>query len=170
MRFTNKLALIFVLLPALSHAGCIRFIDAGKHIGETRCVAGKILRVEQDEQGITRLDFCEVVQGCPFTVVVFPGDLKRVGEIQQLEGKTIEIRGALKDYEGRAEIVLQKSRQLVTEDDDEDVPSLLSAYDVEEKGHYSAGTARAPKSKRVKTKKQTATLPIDVPVDSGSSD
>ena len=68
-----------------------------------------------------------------------------------------------------AEIVVHKPGQLEAADDNEEAPSFLRAYDVEEKGHYSAGTAHAPKSKRVTTKKQTATLPIDLPQDSGSS-
>jgi hypothetical protein len=109
------------------------------------------------------------LQSCPFVVVVPEQDLKRVGDLQQLQGKTLEIHGLLKNRDGRAEIVLQKPGQLETQDDYEEAPSFLRAYDVEEKGHYSAGTAHAPKSKRVTTKKQTATLPIDIPQDPSAS-
>jgi DNA/RNA endonuclease YhcR with UshA esterase domain len=170
MRFESVLTLVFLLIPIVSHAGCIPFADAGKHIGETRCISGKLLKIERDQQGTTRLNFCEVSQTCPFVVIVPQEHLAKVGDLQQFQGKTLEIHGRVKESDGRAEIVLQKPGQLVTDEDDEAVPTLLQAYDVEEKGHYSAGTSRAPKSKRVTTKKQTATLPIDVPADAGSSD
>jgi hypothetical protein len=151
------------------HAGCIPFAEAGQHIGQVRCIRGKLLRVEQDQQGFTRLNFCEASQSCQFVVVVPEEYLEKVGDLQQLQGKTLEIHGLLKDSDGRAEILLQKPGQLETQDDYEEAPSFLRAYDVEEKGHYSAGTAHAPKSKRVTTKKQTATLPIDIPQDPSAS-
>jgi len=169
MRFESALTLAFLLFPSASHAGCIPFAEAGKHIGEARCISGKLLGVERDQQGLTRLNFCEAPQSCQFVVVVSEEDLKKVGDLQQLQGRTIEIHGLLKNNNGKTEIVLQKPGQLETKDDYDEAPSFLRAYDVEEKGHYSAGTAHAPKSKRVTTKKQTATLPIDLPQDSGSS-
>ncbi len=169
MRFDSALTFSLLLFPLASHAGCIPFAEAGRHIGEVRCISGKLLRVEQEQQGLTRLNFCETVQGCQFVVVVPEQDLKKVGDLQQLQGKTLEIHGLLKDNDGRAEIVLQKPGQLETQDDYEEAPSFLRAYDVEQKGHYSAGTAHAPKSKRVTTKKQTATLPIDIPQDPSAS-
>jgi hypothetical protein len=169
MRFESTLTFALLLFPLASHGGCIPFAEAGQHIGEVRCISGKLLRVERDQQGLTHLNFCEAFQSCQFVVVVPEQDLKRVGDLEQLQGKTLEVHGLLKDSDGKAEIVLQKPGQLETQDDYEESPSFLRAYDVEQKGHYSAGTAHAPKSKRVTTKKQTATLPIDLPQDSGSS-
>jgi hypothetical protein len=169
MRFESALTFAFLLFPLASHAGCIPFAEAGKHIGEARCVSGKLLRVERDQLGLTRLIFCEAFQSCPFAAVVLDDDLKKVGDLQELEGKILEVHGRLTENNGRAQIVLSKPGQLETEDDYEKAPSFLRAYDVEEKGHYSAGTAHAPKSKRVTTKKRAATLPIDIPQDPSAS-
>jgi hypothetical protein len=58
------------------------------------------------------LDFYDDFRLCPFTVVIFPGDLKHVGDVRQLQGKVIEIHGPVKEYDGRAEIILQEYRQL----------------------------------------------------------
>ena len=47
------------------------FHDAGQHVGETKCVTGKVLRIKVGAKGVHFLDFCEDQMACPFTVVVF---------------------------------------------------------------------------------------------------
>ena len=98
----------------------------------------------------------------PFTVVVFPSDLKNVGDIRQLQGRMIEIHGQVKEYDGRAEIILEEYRQL--SGSTARIPPLPKNYDVEKKGRYSAGTFSHPKAgKKPSKKRQTAKLPIDTP-------
>lgn len=105
--------LVFLLsLPGLAHAGCIPFTDANQHIGATRCITGKVLRVEKGDKGVTYLDFCEDHRTCPFNVVVFASDLKDVGDVRELQGRTVEVHGEVKQYDGRAEIILSRARQL----------------------------------------------------------
>ena len=65
-------------------------------------------------------------------VVVFPSDLKQVGDVRQLQGKVIEIEGELKGYDGRAEIVLRRLSQL--RGDAARIPPLPKEYDVERHG------------------------------------
>jgi hypothetical protein len=43
-------------------------------------------------------------------VVVFAHVLKRIGDVSQLQNKVIEVHGPVKEYDGRAEIVLQQLR------------------------------------------------------------
>jgi len=152
-----------MLFPGVASAACISFDQAKKHIGETQCVTGKVLRVEIGSRGVHYLDFCEDYRECSFSVVVFSYDMKNVGEAGQLEGRTIEIRGEVKEYDGRAEIVLQKSAQL--EGGGVRLSPLPKAFDVEERGHFSAGQSHAAKRSTTSKKKQSATLPIDVPED-----
>jgi len=104
--------LLALLFPAMSIADCIAISEAKKYIGETRCVSGKLLRVKQGNRGVTFLDFCEDYRVCPFTVVVFPSNLRHVGDVRQLQGKVVEIHGPVKLYDGRAEIVLERAGQL----------------------------------------------------------
>jgi DNA/RNA endonuclease YhcR with UshA esterase domain len=160
-------ALLFFALSfrAFSSATCIPFDQAQKHIGETQCVSGKVLRVEAGSGGVHYLDFCEDHGSCSFSVVVFASDLKRIGDVDQLAGKTVEIRGEVKEYDGRAEMVLDDAKQLGGEAPR--LPPFQKNFDVEQRGHFSAGQSRASK-KRAKTKKSTATLPIAVPEDAES--
>jgi hypothetical protein len=150
---------VALLFPTVSTADCIAFTEAKRHIGETRCVSGKVLRVKEGNRGVTFLDFCEDYRVCPFTVVVFPGNLRRVGDVRQLQGKVVEIHGPVKLYDGRAEIILERAGQLAG--DAGQIPPLPKGYDVEKKGRYSAGkfshpkTGRKPKKKRQTTPGQT---------------
>jgi hypothetical protein len=151
----NLSALLFLLLtPCTAQAAdCIPIHEAGQHIGETKCVTGKIVRVKVGEKGVHFLDFCEDAMACPFTVVVFSHDLKDVGDIRRLEGRSIEIRGAVKVYDGRPEIILRRISQV--EDGAAMIPPLPKNYDVENRGHYSAGRLH-PTTKPKKTKPTTS--------------
>src|SRR6266566_8603235 len=87
---------IMLAWPFVSASDCIPFHEAGQHVGETKCVAGKVLKINVGAKGVHFLDFCEDRLACPFTVVVFPSGLKDVGDVRRLEGRTIEIHGAVK--------------------------------------------------------------------------
>lgn len=161
-----KATALAVLFPALSFAACVPFDQARKHIGETQCVSGKVLRVEAGARGVHYLDFCEDYGSCSFSVVVFSSDLKNIGDVRRLEGKAIEIRGEVKEYDGRAEIILENARQLGGEA--ARLPPFPKMFDVEQKGHFSAGQSHSGKRATTRKKKQSATLPIAVPEDAES--
>jgi len=116
---------------------CLPIHEAAQHIGETKCVTGKVLRVKVGAKGVHFLDFCEDAMACPFTVVIFSHDLKDVGDVRRLAGRTIEIRGNLKAYDGRPEIILSRISQI--EGGAAMIPPLPKNYDVENRGHFSAG-------------------------------
>jgi len=157
------LRLAFLLAASAAFAAdCIPIHEASKHVGETKCVTGKVLRVKVGAKGVHFLDFCEDQMACPFTVVVFAADLKDVGDVRRLTGRTIEVRGAVKLYDSRAEIVLKRISQVAG--GAALIPPLPKEYDVEKTGHYSAGHVR-PTKKPAKTKptpNTTATYGSDV--------
>lgn len=140
---------------------CLTIAEARKHVGKTNCVTGTILRVEEGNNGITFLDFCADYRSCPFTVIVFRGDLRKVGDVRQLQGRVVAIKGTIEEYGERAEIVLRHAQQLG------DGARLLTAlpkdYDVERQGHYSAGSARLPKAKRTKHTTQGPPVSLEDP-------
>src|SRR5580700_2831733 len=86
------------LIAPLAASDCLPIADARQHVGENKCVTGKVLRVKVGAKGVHYIDFCEDQMACPFTVVVFPSDLKDVGDVRRLTGHMIEIRGAVKLY------------------------------------------------------------------------
>ena len=125
------------------------FTKPGQHVGETKCVSGKVLRIKVGAKGVHFLDFCEDQMACPFTVVVFASALKDVGDVRHFEGRTIEIHGAVKLYDGRPEIILNRISQI--SGGAAMIPPLPKNYDVENRGHFSAGRL-SPTKKPGKTK------------------
>lgn len=112
-------------------------------------MSGTVLRIDREQNGIAKLRFCEGPGQCAFTAVIGPEDMKRVGDLGKLEGKTIEVHGMLQTLDGGTQIVVQQSRQLRTQLTEEtSLPSLLKDYDVDEKGHYSSGKFSHPKAAR----------------------
>jgi DNA/RNA endonuclease YhcR with UshA esterase domain len=140
---------------------CVSFAEARQHLGTTQCISGTVLHVEDGRDGVKFLNFCKD-KTCPFTVVVFPADLKKMGDIRQLEGRQVEIKGTVQDYDGRAEIVLRRSQQL-GEGAFLLVPPVPTDYDVERPGHNSAGKPTHAKAAKKTSTKQGAPVSIEDP-------
>jgi len=145
-----------------SQGDCVAFAEASKHVGTDQCVKGTVLHVESGGKGVTMLNFCDQAKACPFIVVVFPADLKKMGDVHQLEGRQIEIKGTIQDYDGRAEIVLHRSQQL-GESAFRLFPTVPTDYDVERPGHSSAGKSKRPKAAKKTTAKQGQPISIEDP-------
>lgn len=88
---------VSVVAAVQAAAQCVPFSDAHQHVGKTKCISGTVLQVKEGNQGVTFFDFCEDYRTCPFTVVVFASDLKQVGDVRQLKGRAIEIKGTVQD-------------------------------------------------------------------------
>lgn len=162
----SLIAAALLLTPPAFCADCIPFDQAPKHIGETECVTGKVVHVKVSRKA-HYLDFCEDYRLCPFSVVIFSHDIKNVGDVRQLSGKMIEIYGEIKEYNDRAEIILDSRKQLSGQAAAL-LPPLPKSFDVEQRGHFSAGTFRSKKSRTTYKKKSTPTLPIEIPQDTES--
>lgn len=175
LRILWKAALLAAAVFTTSHAlasDCVSFAEAHHHLGKTRCVTGTVVHVKEGNSGVTFLDFCENYETCPFVVVVFQGDLRRVGDVHQLTGRAIEIKGTVEEYDGRAEIILRHPQQLgdsaslllPLSKDAAVAPTLPREYDVERRGRYSAGKFKYPKKAKAATKKkQGAPVSIEDP-------
>lgn len=159
----GRLLLIFwLMLPAAGFATCIPFTQAGQHIGETRCISGSVARVERGKEGAHYLNFCDESGACPFAAVILAADLRHIGDVRKLEGKPVEVHGDVKGYEGHAQITVSEARQL--KGAGSAIPPLPKHYDVEQHGHYSAGTFSHPQASRSAGKKrQLPRLPMNLP-------
>ncbi|MGE0406275.1 MAG: hypothetical protein AB7O65_08250 [Candidatus Korobacteraceae bacterium] len=123
---------------------CIDFKEAPRHLGSTRCVTGEVVAVNQGDSGTFFVNFCQDWRSCPFSAVVFPGDLRDVGDVRELDGKKIEIHGQIQEYQGRPEIILKNIRQLRGEA--AKIPPIPKDFDAQRRGRFSAGSIRTQRS------------------------
>lgn len=142
----NSTLALLLLTATMAPATCIPIEEAPKRIGDTVCVTGKVLKAKQTESGTFFLDFCTNYRKCPFSVVVFSGNLRDVGDVRQLEGKVIEIHGRIQAWGKRSEIILKDARQLKGESGN--LPPLPKGFDVERKGSFSPGDPPRKKKSR----------------------
>lgn len=158
-------ALASLFLPVTGCASCIPFSEAFRHVGKTACVFGRVFSISQGPNGSQYVDFCADHERCSFSAVVAADDLRDVGDIRGLPGKTVELHGRIRESDGQAQITLTDARQL--KGPGAKLPPVPKTYDVEERGHARAGTSKPPQ-KAKKSRRAKPKLPaggIEVPSD-----
>ncbi len=93
-------------------APCVDIRDAGKHVGEQGCVAGRVVGVATSRAGNTFLDFCPDYRHCPFSTVIFASDRSKFGDLESLRGQQVEIRGSITVYRSRPQIIIHDPWQI----------------------------------------------------------
>ena len=93
--------------------GTINYTDAAAHVGQTASVRGVLVGVYTSKTGTVFLDFCTNYKGCPFSGVIFAGDVPKVGDLSKYVGTTITLTGKISSYQGTAEIVISDSSQII---------------------------------------------------------
>jgi hypothetical protein len=99
-------------------------------------------------------------------VIVYPNDLRDVGDVRWMEGKEIEIHGAMREQHGGGEMTLRDIHQL--KGAAAKLPLIPKQYDVESRGRFSAGRSQAPKHKYPRKPRRKGDVePQPAPDDSG---
>jgi hypothetical protein len=91
---------------------CISYAAVGNFIGENKCIFGEVEKVYVSSGGTIFLDFCLDYKTCPFSAVIFKSDSVKFSDPEQYQGKTVEITGLVKTYQGRPEIILNYASQI----------------------------------------------------------
>ena len=91
---------------------CIDYTEAGRHVGEYACVIGKVDNIYTSSKGNNFLNFCPNYKTCPFSAIIFSSDTHKFSNIKGYEGKTVDITGLIKTYQGRAEIIINDPTQI----------------------------------------------------------
>jgi DNA/RNA endonuclease YhcR with UshA esterase domain len=90
----------------------INTLEATNYIGKTMVVTGKVARVSVRPK-ITYIDLDEAYPKSPFNGIIFASATNQFPNIKELKGKNVELSGKIADYQGKPQIVLNKSNQLV---------------------------------------------------------
>ena len=124
MFFSILAVLIFVVkasaagtnAPESSKAGSlapvkIGTLDATNYYDQTMIVTGKVVQVTI-RPSVTFLNLDKPHPDSPFTVVIFHGKSSFYGNANALKGKSIEIRGKIKNFHDKPEIALDSTNQI----------------------------------------------------------
>ena len=86
--------------------------EATAHIGQTMTVSG-IAHVHVARNGSAMfVDLDGVYPDNPFHTVIFRSSMPEVGEVSDLDGKTVDVTGTIEMYRGKPEIVVTSRSQL----------------------------------------------------------
>lgn len=89
----------------------ISAVDATNYYDREMIVTGKVAQVTI-RPTVTFLNLDKKYPDSPFEVVIFHGKSSFYGDANVLKGKSIEIRGKIKDYRDKPEIILDSTNQL----------------------------------------------------------
>ena len=85
--------------------------DATNHYDQEMIVTGKVVQVTI-RPTVTFLNLDKKHPDSPFQVVIFHGKSSFYGDANALKGKSIEIKGKIKNYQDKPEIALDSTNQL----------------------------------------------------------
>jgi len=116
LAFAIKLSAADTNAPALSKTNTSALLkigtgEADKHYDQEMIVTGRVAQVTI-RPAVTFLNLDKPFPNSPFTVVIFHGHSSFFGDANALKGKTIEIRGKIKNYNDKPEIALDSTNQL----------------------------------------------------------
>jgi hypothetical protein len=108
-----------LLIPcAALHAAprvCHPATEAARYTGKDICVSAHIYDIAQLRDGTRFLDTCSPETSdadCRFTIASLPQDRRDAGNLNELRGKDIELRGTIHSVNQRSLIYLSSARQL----------------------------------------------------------
>jgi len=107
----SVLGLALTVTPALAET--ITPSDTPKYVGKSVTVEGVVSEVHHAASG--KVIFIDIGGRYPdnaFAGVIFSGDAPKFPDVDSLEGKTVDITGAIKSHQGRPEIVLNDPAQI----------------------------------------------------------
>jgi DNA/RNA endonuclease YhcR with UshA esterase domain len=108
MTLTVKLSAADTNSPALLKIGAL---EATNYYDQTMIVTGKVVQVTI-RPNITYLNLDEKFPNSPFAVVIFHAHSSFYGDANALKGKSIEVKGKIKNYHDKPEMSLDSTNQL----------------------------------------------------------
>jgi DNA/RNA endonuclease YhcR with UshA esterase domain len=93
-------------------AQTIQPADAPAHVGQTVTVEGDVSNVHKVAAGVTFIDMGGRYPDNTFTAVILPDDAKKFPDVNSLNGKTVDVTGAVRLYKGKPEILLTDAAQI----------------------------------------------------------
>jgi hypothetical protein len=85
--------------------------EAERHFAETVVVTGRVAQVSIRPK-LTYVNLDKPYPQTPMYCVVFARATNQFGDLKQLEGREVEVRGKVEEFQSKAQIILNSSNQL----------------------------------------------------------
>jgi RecJ-like exonuclease len=108
----SALGLAAVAVPALAQSQVIAPADAKSHIGQTVTIEGPVGNVSTARSGMTFIDIGGRYPDNAFAAVIFADDSTKFPDIKALDGKVVDVTGAVSLYRGKPEIIVKSADQV----------------------------------------------------------
>ncbi|MGM0482798.1 MAG: thermonuclease family protein [Patescibacteria group bacterium] len=121
--------------PPVTQENTIHFSKAPERVGDELWVRGEIDHVYISDNGNYFLNFCSDFRDCPFNGVIFSKYAHLFDDIESWSGQEIYIYGTVGTYEGRPQIIVEKSEQIkvdtekISEENGTDLAEVVSVID-----------------------------------------
>jgi DNA/RNA endonuclease YhcR with UshA esterase domain len=109
---TIEIIIIIFTSLSLAQTKTIAPQEAKDYIGKKVIVSGIVDQVTHSRSDTWFINMGGKYPDNAFTAVIFKADADKFKNLKDLEGKTIEVKGEIKDYRGTPEIILSDSDQL----------------------------------------------------------
>jgi len=106
-------AAFILLLASNSFAQKIYTVDDAKnHIGDTAIVKGEVSQLSVTKGGQVYFNMGGKYPNNKFSAVILKANVSKFDNVKDYEGKIVEIKGEIKLYNSKPEIVLEKKDQI----------------------------------------------------------
>ena len=106
------LGLFVLAAPALAQTQTIAPADAKARVGQTVTIEGPVGNVYTARAGMTFIDIGGRYPDNDFAAVIFGDDTGKFPDIKALDGKIVDVTGAVSLYRGKPEIILKSADQV----------------------------------------------------------
>lgn len=110
MKILIAISLLTFATPVL--AAALTPQEAASHIGQSATVEG-VASVYTSKSGVTFVDLGGSGRDAPFTGVIFKEYTAKFPGVTAVSGKVVDLKGTIKEYRGKPEIILERPNQLV---------------------------------------------------------
>ncbi len=86
--------------------------QAQAHVGQVVTVKGAVSGIHKSNSGATFLDIGGQYPNNAFAAVIFKDDAGKFPDVGAFGGKTVEVTGSIRLYQGRPEIILNDPAQI----------------------------------------------------------
>jgi DNA/RNA endonuclease YhcR with UshA esterase domain len=104
---------LFVLISSYTYAQKVYTVEEAKnHLDETVIIKGEVSQISIIKSGVVYFNMGGKFPDNKFSAVIMKKNVSKFDNVKDYEGKIVEIKGYLKEYKGKPEIIVEEKDQV----------------------------------------------------------